>query len=106
MTTDSEDRPTTSNSGMPRWLKRVIMFAILGAVLVIVYFILAAFLPRWWAERIGELADRDFARDITSGLLFGGVFAATGSRLRNMPMAPSDPVPGIEPSPLQAGAPR
>jgi hypothetical protein len=73
VTTDSEDRPTTSNSGMPRWLKRVIMFAILGAVLVIVYFILAAFLPRWWAERIGELADRDFARGITSGLLFGGV---------------------------------
>ena len=71
--TDSKDRPTTSNSGMPRWLKRVIMFAIFGAVLVIVYFILAAFLPRWWAERIGELADRDFARGITSGLLFGGV---------------------------------
>lgn len=30
------------------------------------------------------------------------IFAATGSRLRNMPMAPSDPVPGIEPSQLQA----
>ncbi len=28
------------------------------------------------------------------------IFAATGSRLRNMPMAPSDPVPGIDPSPL------
>ena len=28
------------------------------------------------------------------------IFAATGSRLRNMPMAPTDKVPGIEPSPL------
>ena len=73
MTTDSKDRPTTSKSGMPSWLKRVIMFAILGAVLVIVYFILAAFLPRWWAERIGELSDRGFARGITWGLLFGGL---------------------------------
>lgn len=71
--TDSKDRPTTSKSGMPSWLKRVIMFAILGAVLVIVYFILAAFLPRWWAERIGELSDRGFARGITWGLLFGGL---------------------------------
>ena len=73
VTTDSKDRPTTSKSGMPSWLKRVIMFAILGAVLVIVYFILAAFLPRWWAERIGELSDRGFARGITWGLLFGGL---------------------------------
>ncbi len=73
MTTDSQDRPTTSKSGMPSWLKRVIVFAILAAVLVIVYFILAAFLPRWWAERIGELSDRGFARGITWGLLFGGL---------------------------------
>jgi isoquinoline 1-oxidoreductase len=28
------------------------------------------------------------------------IFAATGSRLRNMPMAPSTPVPGIDPSPF------
>jgi isoquinoline 1-oxidoreductase len=28
------------------------------------------------------------------------IFAATGSRLRNMPMAPADAVPGIAPSPL------
>ena len=73
VTTDSPDRPTTSKSGMPSWLKRVIMFAILGAVLVIVYFILAAFLPRWWAERIGELSDGGFARGIAWGLFFGGL---------------------------------
>ena len=71
--TDSKDRPTTSKSGMPSWLKRVIMFAILGAVLVIVYFILAAFIPRWWAERIGGLCDGRFAQGITWGLFFGGL---------------------------------
>jgi hypothetical protein len=73
VTTEPTDRPTDSKSGKPSWLKRVIMFAILGAVLISVYFILAAFLPRWWAERIGELADRGFARGITWGLFFGGV---------------------------------
>jgi len=73
VTTDSTDGLTASKSGMPSWLKRVIMFASLGAVLVIVYFILAAFLPRWWAERIGELSDRGFARGIAWGLLFGGL---------------------------------
>jgi isoquinoline 1-oxidoreductase len=28
------------------------------------------------------------------------IFSATGTRIRNMPMAPSDPVPGLAPSPL------
>ena len=73
MTTDSKDRPTASKSGMPSWLKRVILFASLGAVLVIVYFILAAFVPRWWAERIGGLSDGRVARGITWGLFFGGL---------------------------------
>jgi hypothetical protein len=73
VTTEPADRPAESKSGMPSWLKRVIMFAILGALLIIVFFILAAFLPRWWAERIGELSDRGFARGITWGLFFGGV---------------------------------
>jgi hypothetical protein len=73
VTTDSKARPTASKSGMPSWLKRVILFASLGAVLVIVYFILAAFIPRWWAERIGGLSDGRFARGITWGLFFGGL---------------------------------
>jgi isoquinoline 1-oxidoreductase len=30
------------------------------------------------------------------------IFAATGTRLRNMPMAPDEAVPGVEPSPLHA----
>jgi len=30
------------------------------------------------------------------------IFAATGTRLRNMPMAPSDAVPGITPSPFNS----
>lgn len=30
------------------------------------------------------------------------IFAATGGRLRHMPMAPSEPVPGIDASPLQS----
>jgi isoquinoline 1-oxidoreductase len=30
------------------------------------------------------------------------IFAATGERLRNMPMTPSEPVPGIAPTPIQS----
>jgi CO/xanthine dehydrogenase Mo-binding subunit len=30
------------------------------------------------------------------------IFAATGTRLRNMPMAPDEPIPGIEPSAFKA----
>jgi len=30
------------------------------------------------------------------------IFAATGTRVRHMPLAPDDPVPGIDPSPFRA----
>lgn len=73
MTTDSKDQPRASKPPMPSWLRRVIFFASLGAVLVFMYFILAAFVPRWWAERMGELSNGSFARGITWGLFLGGV---------------------------------
>jgi isoquinoline 1-oxidoreductase len=47
------------------------------------------------------LIDRkDIASAGIAPAIGNAIFAATGSRLRNMPMAPSDPVPGIAPSPL------
>jgi CO/xanthine dehydrogenase Mo-binding subunit len=30
------------------------------------------------------------------------IFAASGTRVRNMPMAPDEPVPGIEASPFRS----
>lgn len=76
MTSQRDDQTTPAQpakSGKPTWLKRTIAILIAVVVLVITYFLLAAFIPRWWAQRMGGLADGSFARGITWGLFFGGV---------------------------------
>lgn len=67
---------TPARAGLPPWAKRAIGGAILALVLIVTYFILAAFIPRWWSNRIGSLADGTFSRGITWGLFFGFVCTA------------------------------
>ena len=57
---------------MASWLKRLIAIAVIVVVLVITYFILAAFIPRWWAQRVGGMADGSFAKGIAWGSIWGG----------------------------------
>lgn len=68
MTTENA---TPARAGLPAWVKRVIWVAALLAVLVIAYFILAAFLPRWWAQQAGEMASGSIGKGVAWGLLFG-----------------------------------
>ena len=56
---------------MQPWLKKTIWIAVLVVVLVITYFVLSAFLPRWWAQRMGGLASASMGRGVLWGLLFG-----------------------------------
>ncbi|KAA0021049.1 permease [Antrihabitans cavernicola] len=72
MTLHSEDRATTVKAGMASWLKRLIAIAIIVVILVITYFILAAFIPRWWAQRAGRMSDGSFAKGIAWGSIWGG----------------------------------
>ncbi|WP_241665683.1 hypothetical protein [Prescottella subtropica] len=58
-------------AGLPAWAKKAIWGAVVLAALVIAYFVLAAFLPRWWSQRVASLADGSFGRGITWGLLYG-----------------------------------
>lgn len=67
----SEDRATTVKSGMASWFKRLIAIAVIAVVLVITYFILAAFIPRWWAQRTGQMADGSFTKGIAWGSIWG-----------------------------------
>ncbi|RZL83771.1 MAG: hypothetical protein EOP32_06340 [Rhodococcus sp. (in: high G+C Gram-positive bacteria)] len=74
MTTENSASPTTpAKSGLPAWAKKAIGIAVLLVVLVLAYFILAAYLPRAWAQNVGGLADGSFAGGILWGLLFGTV---------------------------------
>ncbi|MBF6205854.1 permease [Nocardia asteroides] len=54
------------------WRTRIIGGAAVVAVLVILYFILSAFIPRWWAQRVGSTVQGSFAKGIGWGLFYGG----------------------------------
>ncbi|TQF74235.1 hypothetical protein FK531_06245 [Rhodococcus spelaei] len=76
MTNGSQDgfaeRPVDAGrTGLPGWAKKAIAGAVLLVVLVITYFVLAAFLPRWWAQQAGSLSSGSFTRGIAWGLLYG-----------------------------------
>lgn len=73
MTTDPAVPSTTSptTSGGRTWQRKAVLVLIGVVILVIAYFILAAFLPRWWSIRVSNLADQTFTKGITWGLVFG-----------------------------------
>ena len=63
-----------SNRGGRVWLRRLIGIVIALAVAVLGYFIVAAFIPRWWAQRVAHQVDSRFTLGVTWGLFYGGVF--------------------------------
>lgn len=65
------DAQTPVRTGLPPWAKRAIGVAILAIVLMVTYFILAAFIPRWWSNRVSSLSGNTFSRGISWGLFFG-----------------------------------
>ena len=68
---DASIRSQETRQGLPPWAKKTLVVVVTLAVLVIAYFVLAAFVPRWWAQRIAGLAEGGFARGILWGLSFG-----------------------------------
>ena len=77
MTTADAGRSTESkpSEGAGRlWLRRLIGIVIALAVAVLGYFIVAAFIPRWWAQRVAHQVDSRFTLGVTWGLFYGGVF--------------------------------
>ena len=77
MTTADPGRSTTSKpseGGGRLWLRRLISIVIVVVVAVLGYFIAAAFIPRWWAQRVAHQVDSRFTLGVTWGLLYGGIF--------------------------------
>ncbi|MBV9350186.1 MAG: permease [Mycobacterium sp.] len=61
-----------SESPWIRWRARLIGGLALVVALVITYFVLAAFIPRWWAQRIADMSGHgSFAKGIGWGLSLG-----------------------------------
>ncbi|MEV4241288.1 MULTISPECIES: permease [unclassified Nocardia] len=69
--TSSEVRPDGQKSTLATWRTRIIGAVAVIVVLIIAYFILAAFIPRWWAQRIAELVSGSFSKGIGWGLIYG-----------------------------------
>ncbi|RVW06452.1 hypothetical protein [Rhodococcus spongiicola] len=60
----------------PAWVKKAIWALAILAALIVAYFVLAAFLPRWWSHQVGSLSSGSFSTGVLLGLLFGVVCTA------------------------------
>jgi len=64
--------PTTRGRSWKRWL---VYTAIAVAVVIVGGWIGAAFIPRWWSQRIGDQVNGSIPAGITLGLVYGFLFA-------------------------------
>ncbi|MFI5781433.1 permease [Nocardia sp. NPDC051570] len=72
MTSQSVEQTSGSGSSFALWRNRIVGLLLVIAALVIAYLLLAAFIPRWWAQRIAAMSGHgSFAKGIWSGLALG-----------------------------------
>jgi hypothetical protein len=74
--TDARDaKPRTARENVGKvWLRRVVIAAAVLIVAMAIYLVLAAFVPRWWAQSVGRQVDGRLSRGIWLGLIYGTVF--------------------------------
>lgn len=60
--------------GWPPTARRAALIAAGVVALIVLYFVLAAFIPRWWAQRIGDQVDGSMAAGVGLGLFYGFTF--------------------------------
>lgn len=66
--------PATSAADETRLTRRPLVWLVGLALVVALVVICAAFLPRWWAQRIGDQVGGSMATGIVLGLFYGFVF--------------------------------
>lgn len=60
--------------GPRNWKRTLILVAVAVVLLVASYFILGAFIPRWWSQRIGSTVHGSFSTGTILGLCVGFTF--------------------------------
>jgi hypothetical protein len=69
--TGSETEPRPLD---PNWSRRVVVALVVVGALTLLGLIGAAFLPRWWAQRIGDQVGGSITTGTSLGLFYGFVF--------------------------------
>jgi hypothetical protein len=64
-----DDDPT-----QPNWQRRITIAVVAVVAAVLVYFVGAAIIPRWWAQRVGNVVDGSLTVGALYGLFIGFVF--------------------------------
>ncbi len=58
----------------PNWSRRIVVGVVLFGLLTLIALVGAAFLPRWWAQRIGDQVEGSITTGGFVGLFYGFVF--------------------------------
>ncbi len=68
------DPAVAAAQAQARFRRRILLGVLAAALVIIGYFVGAAFLPRWWARRIGGWVHDSFTTGLLLGLGFGLLF--------------------------------
>lgn len=66
--------PSSRGGRKVNWGRRIVIGGVLLLIAVVLFFVGAAFLPRWWSHRIGDQVGGSTASGIGLGLFYGSVF--------------------------------
>jgi hypothetical protein len=67
-------QPERTAAKKPDWSKRLLVGLALVVALVVLAFLGAAFLPRWWSHLVGRQVDGSMTVGVALGLFYGFVF--------------------------------
>jgi hypothetical protein len=68
------DSPTPTRRDDPNWSRRGVLAVSIVVAITLVWLAGAAFLPRWWAQRVGDQVGGSIASGTSVGLFYGFVF--------------------------------
>ncbi|SKB06076.1 hypothetical protein SAMN06295964_1166 [Aeromicrobium choanae] len=64
-----------TRTGAEIWVRRIVVVLVLVVAALVVYGLLAAALPRWWAQRVGNQVDGRMTVGIFWGVFYGFIFS-------------------------------
>lgn len=70
------------------WKRTLLLGAVALALFIIAYFILSAFIPRWWSQQIGRAVDGSISTGTLLGLCLGFVFTVVPLAVLTLALRP------------------